>query len=631
MNKLQQKPKAEKRSKKEKVKPSVAKKAKPIKKTGKANPARKKPVTKAKKANAKKKQTKSLSVAVKVLIPIVLLTLCIIVIGVTSIINMGKIETSSAEITSKGMRTVENLQTCIADFNDLQRIIYAHTLAEDSETMKILAEESVALREEVTTYLDEYAKDCKTQEQLDLVDKFRSEYEEYGYTYDTALNLSTNMMKQLAQSYVPNLMQLSADAMQEDLRQMKEITQQEISADVDEQYQIYQLAIVIAMAALVAGIALAIFAYLLVNKSVIKPIKKTTVRLDDIVGKIQAGQGDLTARVEVSSGDEIGSLAKGINVFLETLQNIMSQIVSNADNLGSVVSTVSGSVVTASEHASDISSLLEELSATMEEITSTTLSVNGDISSVGDQVSGIAQDSANMNGYAAEMENRARELEQAALKNKESTGEIIGGIIESLQQAIEESKSVSKVNDLTDEILNVSSQTNLLALNASIEAARAGEAGKGFAVVADEIRTLADSTGQTAGNIQAINQMVVRAVDALVANSNAIVDYINETILPDYDKFVETGKQYRDDASYVNDTMNVFETRTADLLRIMKEISEAVDGISTAIEESATGVTNATANTSTLVTNIEVVNQEMNTNQAISQRLKKEADRFTNL
>ena len=323
MNKLQQKPKAEKRSKKEKVKPSVAKKAKPIKKTGKANPAKKKPVTKAKKANAKKKQTKSLSVAVKVLIPIVLLTLCIIVTGVTSIINMGKIETSSAEITSKGMRTVENLQTCIADFNDLQRIIYAHTLAEDAETMRILAEESAALREEVTTYLDEYAKDCKTQEQLDLVDKFRSEYEEYGYTYDTALNLSTNMMKQLAQSYVPNLMQLSADTMQEDLRQMKEITQQEISADVDEQYQTYQLAIVIAMAALVAGIALAIFAYLLVNKSVIKPIKKTTVRLDDIVGKIQAGQGDLTARVEVSSGDEIGSLAKGMNVFLETLQNIM--------------------------------------------------------------------------------------------------------------------------------------------------------------------------------------------------------------------------------------------------------------------------------------------------------------------
>ena len=104
-----------------------------------------------------------------------------------------------------------------------------------------------------------------------------------------------------------------------------------------------------------------------------------------------------------------------------------------------------------------------------------------------------------MDGSAGEMEARAKELELAAQRNKESTSNIIGGIITSLEEAIEESKSVSKVNDLTDEILNVSSQTNLLALNASIEAARAGEAGKGFAVVADEIRTLADSTRQTAG------------------------------------------------------------------------------------------------------------------------------------
>ena len=236
-----------------------------------------------------------------------------------------------------------------------------------------------------------------------------------------------------------------------------------------------------------------------------------------------------------------------------------------------------------------------------------------------------------MNNYAGEMEARAKELEQAAQRNKESTSEIIGGIITSLEEAIEESKSVSKVNDLTDEILNVSSQTNLLALNASIEAARAGEAGKGFAVVADEIRTLADSTRQTAGNIQEINLMVVRAVDALVENSHAIVNYVNDTILPDYQKFVETGKQYRDDASYVNNTMNVFEDRTNHLMQIMQEISEAVSGITTAIEESALGVTNATENTSTLVSNIEIVNQEMGTNQQISLKLKQEADRFTNL
>ena len=236
-----------------------------------------------------------------------------------------------------------------------------------------------------------------------------------------------------------------------------------------------------------------------------------------------------------------------------------------------------------------------------------------------------------MNTYASEMASRAKELELAAQRNKDSTSEIIAGIIHSLEAAIEESKSVAKVNDLTNEILSISSQTNLLALNASIEAARAGEAGKGFSVVADEIRSLADSTRQTAGNIQEINLLVVRAVDALVENSNSIVDYVNETVLPDYTRFVETGKQYRDDATYINDTMNVFEERTSHLLEIMQQVTDAISGITNAIEESTLGVTNATENTSTLVNNIQTVHNEMDTNQRISQMLMEEADRFKNL
>ena len=122
---------------------------------------------------------------------------------------------------------------------------------------------------------------------------------------------------------------------------------------------------------------------------------------------------------------------------------------------------------------------------------------------------------------------------------------MIAGIIESLKSAIEESTSVRHVNELTEEILSVSSQTNLLALNASIEAARAGEAGKGFAVVADEIRKLADSTRETANNIQSINAQVTDAVEKLSDSANQLVTYIDDTIMPDYDSFVKTGEQYR--------------------------------------------------------------------------------------
>lgn len=587
--------------------------------------------TTSKASNHRKHQVKSSSIKTKILLPIIALSLVILVSGLLNVTSMNNMQEGSTTLSDKSLPTLTALDTAIADFGDLQRLIYAHCLSEDKAVMEGYQNTADALFEEIETALATYESGVSSDEDLQLISDFNKNFDTYTYTFETAEQLSYNMMKKLAQSYVPNLMQNSADTMQGQLQTMKTNIQATIDEEVQAQHNSYMQAIIITIAATITGFLIAILAYALVNRSVIRPIKKATMSLDRIVADIQEGHGDLTARIDVKSSDELGRLAKGINVFLETLQNIMSQIVTNADHLGSVVSTVSGSVTTASGNASDISSLLEELSATMQEISSTTTNVNDEVADVGTQVSSIAQDTVTMNSYSEEMESRAKELELAAQRNKESTSEIIGNIITALQAAIEESKSVSKVNDLTDEILNVSSQTNLLALNASIEAARAGEAGRGFSVVADEIRTLADSTRKTAGNIQEINLMVVRAVDALVENSHAIVNYVNETILPDYEKFVETGKQYRDDASHVNDTMNVFEDRTNRLMQIMQEISEAMSGITTAIEESATGITNATENTSTLVNNIEIVNQEMGTNQQISQKLKQEADRFTNL
>lgn len=599
--------------------------AKPARSSTAAKAAKKQPAGKG------KKQGRSSSIKTKILIPILTLTFMIIASGLINVRSMNCMQEGSTTLSDKSLPTLTALDTAIADFSDLQRIIYAHCLAEDKAYMEEYQARADELFAEIESALATYEAGVSSEEDLALIAQFRENFDMYTYTFDTAEQLSYNMMKKLAQSYVPNLMQNSANTMQAQLQTMKANIQETIDSEVQSQRDSYYQAVVTTLISTLIGIVIAILAFELVNRSVIRPIKKSTASLDKIVADIQAGHGDLTARIDVKSKDELGRLANGINVFLETLQKIMSQIVSNADHLGSVVNTVSGSVSTASGNASDISSLLEELSATMEEISSTTTSVNAEVANVGTQVSSIAQDTVTMNNYAGEMESRARELEVAAQRNKESTSEIIGGIIHSLEEAIEESKSVSKVNDLTDEILNVSSQTNLLALNASIEAARAGEAGKGFAVVADEIRTLADSTRETAGNIQEINLMVVRAVDALVENSNAIVNYVNETILPDYQKFVETGKQYRDDASYINSTMNKFEDRTNHLLNIMQEISTAINGIASAIEESALGVTNATENTSTLVNNIEIVNQEMGTNQQISLQLKREADRFKNL
>lgn len=286
---------------------------------------------------------------------------------------------------------------------------------------------------------------------------------------------------------------------------------------------------------------------------------------------------------------------------------------------------------TANDSSNDISSVMEELSASMEAISSTLTEINSNAENVGSNVSEIAGESQGLLEYATNMQSRASVLQNTAVENKQNTSGVVNSIISNLKKAMEDSKSVDRVNDLTDEILSISSQTNLLALNASIEAARAGEAGRGFAVVADEIRQLADSSRETANNIQSINNMVVIAVKELLDSSDSIVKYISETILPDYDGFVDAGKQYNEDAVYVNKVVSQFSEMSVQLEMLIKSITESISGIATSVDESADGISAAASNTNALVREITQVTDAMNNNKDIANSLNQQAEQFAHL
>lgn len=222
-------------------------------------------------------------------------------------------------------------------------------------------------------------------------------------------------------------------------------------------------------------------------------------------------------------------------------------------------------------------------------------------------------------------------MERNSLRSKNDTDAIVSSITKSIEEAIENSQSVKRVDELTSEILNISSQTNLLALNASIEAARAGGAGKGFAVVADEIRKLADSTRETANNIQKINEMVIQAVKDLVDNSSAMIDFMNDTVLPDYESFAGNGQRYRADALHVSEQMGDFVEKTEKLNELMLRMSSYMEGISEDIGRSGEGVLHTAENVDALVQEMRSVNSEMEINRQIVISLRGEADRFHKL
>lgn len=364
---------------------------------------------------------------------------------------------------------------------------------------------------------------------------------------------------------------------------------------------------------------------------IVTPVKKSSKELGDMVDEVNNAAADLTKRISVNQKDEIGSLVEGVNTFIEALQNVIAGIRDSSVHLNSAFAAVTDSVTSVNGNATDISAVMEELSATMEEVSATLANVNERVERAGQGMDRISEQSEHILHYASEMQDRATKLENTAVTNKDTTSTMIQEILSTLQQAIENSKSVEEVNALTDEILNISSQTNLLALNASIEAARAGEAGKGFAVVADEIRVLADSSRETAGNIQQINAKVVTAVEELVKNSENIVTYINENVLKDYDGFVDSGHKYRADADYINEVMTSFTDSVDQLRQMMNEVVENVNDVSSAVEQGAEGVANAAENTTQLVGEMETIMKEIDdSNQNISD-LSTQTKRFINV
>lgn len=295
--------------------------------------------------------------------------------------------------------------------------------------------------------------------------------------------------------------------------------------------------------------------------------------------------------------DEIGLIAREIKRMQLSLGSIVNDIHSASQHIDKNVEELQDISKRVNEMCTVNSETSETLAAGMEETAATTMSITSNIGDMKDGAKDIERMTIDGADQSNDVRKRASELRESTEKATKSTMDIYTTVKERSGVAMEAAKSVQKINDLTNTVMGISSQTSLLALNASIEAARAGEAGRGFAVVATEISSLAVQTTDAVSSINTIVEEVNVAVGNMTACLKETMEFLETTVLKDYDNFGAVSVQYQQDADSFKDTMDGIKKGIVELNDTLEVIMESINGISDTMAEASSGVSDIAGKT----------------------------------
>ena len=392
---------------------------------------------------------------------------------------------------------------------------------------------------------------------------------------------SSNQGKTLQYSYNAKDKYLSYVELGNGMKLVLTAPVEEIKADANDLS--VQILLFLAM-----GFVVAIVLGVLVGSTIAKPIKRIT----EIIK--QTSELNFHRALDIDKltkkKDETGIMAKAVNEMRSVLRELVGNMESVKDGLLGNMKRLDDLMRENNSISEDNSATTQELAAGMEETSASATMIVSNIDAIQTNAEGIRSLSEHEQKESKEIMARARELSDNTRVSSNKALAIFEDMRNRTAEAIEKSKVVAKINELTDDIRSISSQTNLLALNANIEAARAGDAGRGFAVVATEIGVLANQTFQTVDGINEIVKDVNEAVHNMTDCMEVVMHFLEETVVVDYGTFGQVGERYEKDAASFADSMQKIYSEISELNRKITEIADTMDGVNRTISESADGV-----------------------------------------
>ena len=527
-----------------------------------------------KKENAGKRK-RGVGIGIKIMVLLLLLAITAISCVGVLVWTLQSVIGMSDQIVSEQVAEQEKISTLSRQFTYINSQVLTHVMTTNSVTMDTLSEKILQDIADMEQQIEEFgALLSEGDERKEALDSASAELAKYRKTVESLLVTSAENKTQAYVSATSNLPMFN-EHIENYMNRMLEITAQEME---QAQGQMEQSAARVPGIISVASIALLVVVIVIMlglRLWVIGPVKKATKQVDELVEGIRCNKGDITKRIHVGSRDEVGRLAIAINDLVAQMQIIIRAITEGCGQMEEKQADIISNVEKVNATADHTMRNLGVMSRGMQLVTGAIEGVQQDTGVLDHTVENMLEVAQNGRNYAADIKEKAGKMKVTAVESKQEATLVMKEIDTAMTESIANSRQIHKITELTEEILGIAGTTNLLALNASIEAARAGEAGRGFAVVAEEIRKLADSSRESANNIQEISNRVVESVEELSENATRLLEFMNTRVMKDYDALEDTGSNYHEAADHVDEMMNEFGQKIDELLSVLQNVNTA--------------------------------------------------------
>ncbi len=533
---------------------------------------------------------KNLKVRVKIFILTTTLTLMMLIIGGIGIFQINKADERMQKMYNENFLSVLNLNNSINEERSIEASIYKMILNSNNKEYQKEEHEKIIKSEEkfnesFSNYKNIYIDDNTSKAIIGLETKLNSYRAEQKKVIDLALSGNESESKKKLEEIEINL----GEGFRYELNKLSNYTNTLAENIKIENKEAVDKLIALLLACIIAVFFIGIIAAAIITQNIVKPLKLAVREMEEI------SKGDFSRGIDKKISnrrDELGIILKYIGTIQGSLSNLIKNVKIQSKNTEVSIININDNMNNLNDSLENIAATSEEITAVMEETSASTQEIDHSIKNIESSIESIANKANEGAEIAGEISKRALDNKSSVSLGLENTNNILYNSKMSLKEAIDKTKVINKIYELSEIIIEITEQTNLLALNASIEAARAGEAGRGFSVVAEEIRKLAEASKESVIKIKETGNDISTAVNSLINGSNNLIKFMDEDLQKEFSNMITVTETYRNDGELIDSIVREFNKISSDLLISIKEISDIMDGVSKATIEGSNGITN---------------------------------------